>query len=367
MEWAIAVVDSLDEAVLVVDRALRVRFRNAAATERFGRGEDLRSLLTGVRLLDPFRGWSKELEGALSEGARTAFDGVIAGEGELASRLVKIHCAPLHESRGRGSVALIRIESVGVVNADTVRARDMDASQRLASLGKLSARVAHELNNPLDGILRYVNLSLRMIGDATESKLKTYLTECRVGLQRMARIIGDLLAYSRRNDAEEEIAIQDVIEQAVRQHAAAARDARVVVALDLHGSSAPGVQGSRLLQVCSNLVRNAIDAMPDGGRLTVTHAVVGEEAVIEVSDTGPGLPKGDEHRVFEPFFTTKPLGKGTGLGLSICRDFVTEMGGSIHASNRPNGGAVFTVRLPASSRTQPPSPPATERGSESSQ
>lgn len=364
-DWSIAIVDSLTDAVLVVDRALRVLFRNATAAERFGLGEDLRSLLAGVRFLDAFRGWSQEMERALTQGVGAAFDGVAAWKGCSTPCLVRVHCAPLSEPMGQGAMVLIRVENIDALSADAASPEDADGSRRLASLGKLSAQVAHELNNPLDGILRYVNLSLRMIGDTTESKLRTYLTECRAGLQRMARIISDLLAYSRRNDAEPEVAaVQDVIEQAVRQHAAAARDARVVVALDLHGQAASCVRGSRLFQVCSNLIRNAIDAMPDGGRLTVTHAVIGEDVMIEVADTGSGLPKGDEHRVFEPFFTTKPLGKGTGLGLSICRDFVAEMGGSIHASNGRQGGAVFTVRFPVSPQRRPNGPMPIERSSE---
>ena len=110
----------------------------------------------------------------------------------------------------------------------------------------------------------------------------------------------------------------------------------------------PAVRGSRLYQVCGNLIKNAIDAMPDGGRLAVTAGMVDDEVVIRVADTGVGLPD-EVDKVFEPFFTTKAAGKGTGLGLAICKDFVEDMHGAITAAPGEEGGAVFTIRIPISS------------------
>jgi len=224
--------------------------------------------------------------------------------------------------------------------------QQQDVSRRLASLGKLAARVAHELNNPLDGILRYINLALRIVGDAPQPKLKAYLAESRIGLMRMVQIIGDLLEYSRATSGEfDEVGINEVIEEAIRASAAAAEENHVVVAADFQTPAMPTVRGSRLYQVCCNLFRNAIDAMPSGGRLTVTSGIVDDEVIIRVADTGIGLPEPIE-KVFEPFFTTKPPGKGTGLGLAICKDFIEDMQGTITASHADNGGAVFTVRIP---------------------
>ena len=163
---------------------------------------------------------------------------------------------------------------------------------------------------------------------------------------RMVQIIGDLLEISRCTEGEfDNVCINRVIEQAIQAHAATAEDNKVVVAADFHSLEMPSIRGGRLFQVLGNLIKNALDAMPEGGRLTITSGVTGGEVVIQVCDTGGGLSHPPE-TIFEPFFTTKAPGEGTGLGLAISRDFMEVMGGTLAAANQPNGGAVFTVRLP---------------------
>jgi signal transduction histidine kinase len=216
----------------------------------------------------------------------------------------------------------------------------------LTSLGKLASRVAHELNNPLDGILRYVNLALRLVDQSPDPKLKSYLSESRAGLMRMIQIVGDLLEFSRVGDGLFEAAsVNDVIEQAIKAVVAQAEAANVMISADFQTQQMPQTSGSRLYQVCLNLLKNAIEAMPAGGRLSVTSGQLANDVVIRIEDTGTGLPIPPE-KVFEPFFTTKPPGKGTGLGLAICKDFVEDMHGSITAANGAERGAVFTVRIP---------------------
>lgn len=234
-----------------------------------------------------------------------------------------------------------------------VRARvtaDEDAGEiaaRLASMGKLAARVAHELNGSLDGVIRFVNLSLRLAGEAGEPRMVSYLSQSRKGLLRMAGMVTDLLAYSRGTAGWREApGVHQVIEEAIRSHAIAAEAARVIVAVDAERSDLPVLSGSRLLQVCSNLIRNAIDAMPQGGRLTIRYGLVGGRVNLRFEDTGLGLPEPVE-QVFELFFTTKAPGQGTGLGLAICREFIEGMGGTISAERGAQGGAVFTISLPA--------------------
>ena len=107
--------------------------------------------------------------------------------------------------------------------------------------------------------------------------------------------------------------------------------------------------GSNLFQVFCNLIKNAVDAMPDGGTLTITTAAWSTgEVVVSFEDTGMGLPENAE-QIFEPFFTTKPSGQGTGLGLAICKDIIEKYNGRILAENRPEGGARFTVVVPVES------------------
>jgi len=151
----------------------------------------------------------------------------------------------------------------------------------------------------------------------------------------------------------EETGINELIEQAIKTCTAAADANRVVVTADFQTESMPKVRGGRLYQVWCNLIRNAIDAMPGGGRLAITSGLVEGDVVIRVADTGVGLPEPVE-KVFEPFYTTKPVGKGTGLGLAICKELVEGMQGTISATNVASGGAVFTVRIPVSALSATP-------------
>jgi len=304
-------------------------------------------VLAPVCFLDVFDGWSALLRRVLDAGETLRFQCALTPLHAPSAVLATLHCLPLRErGAARTNHAVIRLEQEA--RQDAVLDR-LEVSGRLAALGKLAACVAHELNNPLDGILRYINLAMRVADDAPGSKLKSYLAESRTGLMRMLQIIGDLLEFSRATDGEfDGMNINEVVEQAMRGSASAADAAGVTIAADFQTRDMPAVRGSRVYQVCCNLIKNAIDAMPHGGRLSVTTGVIGGDVVIRVADTGVGLPEPVE-KVFEPFFTTKEPGKGTGLGLAICKDFVEDLGGNITAAQGESRGAVFTVRIPLKS------------------
>lgn len=212
--------------------------------------------------------------------------------------------------------------------------------------GQLVARVAHELNNPLDGILRYLNLAIRRLDNADEPKVVDYLLESRKGLLRMAQILRELLAYTRGGrPADEPVAIDHVVEEALRTLQDQAAERGVAITASYRDRRLPTVVGPTLLQVCCNLIKNALEAMPEGGMLTVTTGLIGDEVVIRFEDTGVGLPPAID-RIFEPFFTTKGASGGTGLGLAISKDYIERLGGVLIAGRRDGGGAVFTIRLP---------------------
>lgn len=228
-----------------------------------------------------------------------------------------------------------------------------NSTEHLAAVGRLAARVAHELNNPLDGSLRYINLVRRILGDDADPRVADYLEQAAVGLKRMARIVGELLEFSRSHaDYRETGDVCAMVEDAIRMHTAQADRQSVVIAASFQQGDMPAMDGGRLLQVFSNLIKNAIDAMPGGGCLTVTTGVCDGDVVIRFEDTGPGVGE-DAERIFEPFYTTKPPGEGTGLGLAICRDYVRQMGGEIAACNGPQQGAVVTVTIPISEQQTP--------------
>ncbi len=370
------VLDCLGFGLLVVNPDGAIRYRNSVAAARLPDGRDLQTVFGPARVSEPFDGWLEEIARIVRTGVAVRFACVWPPAGEGPPPTATLRCSPLRTpSPTRGDAAPSHTPSLttgdaaegqadqtdvdGVViliedgaEQDLLEKR-FDVTQRLASLGQLAARVAHELNNPLDGILRYINLAIRVAGDSSEPKLRTYLAESRTGLIRMLQIIGDLLEFSRTTNGEfDEANVNEVVEQSIKSTSSAADDNQVVVAADFHTQDMPAVRGSRLYQVCCNLMKNAIDAMPDGGRLVITTALVDDNVVIEVADTGVGLPAAVE-RLFEPFYTTKEPGKGTGLGLAICKDFIEDMKGTITAGPGEGGGAVFTVCIPVGSCHRP--------------
>jgi two-component system, NtrC family, sensor kinase len=219
--------------------------------------------------------------------------------------------------------------------------------EKLASVGRLAAGVAHEIGNPLAAILGLTEL-LRA-GDAAPDQAAEFLARIHGETERIHRIIRDLLDFSRRDP--EDVAGQSAdLAQAVADAVNLVRPQKesqqieIAVALAAH---LPRVQGPqhRLTQVLLNLLLNAVDALGGRGRIEISAERADDECVLCVSDDGPGLPDEVLARLFEPFTTTKPPGKGTGLGLAVCHALVEGMGGTIRAENRPDRGARFEVRL----------------------
>jgi len=231
--------------------------------------------------------------------------------------------------------------------------RRLATSERLASVGRLAANVAHELNNPLDGILRLVGLARRTAEAATDERVDRYLAEAHKGLMRMVGIVRDLLEYARSTSrTETPSAIADILTDVAASATPAAErvGVRIITACD---PGLPPLRSGSLYQVMLNLVKNAVEAMPGGGGdVTVQARCDADALVLEVADSGPGIAPEHLPHVFEPFYTTKS-GQGTGLGLAISKDLVEKQGGTLTASNQPGGGAVFTVRIPIAVRGRP--------------
>jgi signal transduction histidine kinase len=221
-------------------------------------------------------------------------------------------------------------------------------SEKLVSLGQLAAGAAHEINNPLTAILGFSDL---LADDMTlPEKARNTASKIREQARRTKTLVGNLLSFARQVPAERTLLdINTVATNAVQLRGLDLRSGKSRIEMQLE-SVLPGVRGdgNQLMQVFFNIVNNAIDAMEatgNGGVLTVKTTRDRGNVIILFSDTGPGLK--EPHRVFDPFYTTKPVGKGTGLGLSICFGIVQEHAGKIFCYNRPEGGAVFRVELPA--------------------
>jgi signal transduction histidine kinase len=239
----------------------------------------------------------------------------------------------------------------------------MIQTEKLVSLGQLAAGAAHEINNPLTGILGYSELLADdpTIGD----RQRVVADKIRQLARRIKTLVTSLLSFARRVPAEKShLDLNQVLMSALHLSNLDLRGKRIEIET-FADMELPPVRGdaNQILQVFFNLMDNAVDALEEvgGGKLMIRTSHDDEKVTIEFSDSGPGIKH--PHQVFDPFFTTKPVGKGTGLGLSICYGIVQEHGGRIECFNRTEGGATFVVELPIASAapdTTPAAPASTD-------
>jgi signal transduction histidine kinase len=220
-------------------------------------------------------------------------------------------------------------------------------SEKLSLVGQLAAGIAHEINNPLGSILGYAQAAaLRLKG---EGPLAEPLAAIEEEARRCRKLVQDLLAFSRQDGPLlEEISLDEVVAGVLGMVAAQARLNSISLTSELNLPEKVRADRSEVEQIVVNLCSNALDAMPKGGRLTVRTRPERGRALVEVEDTGPGIPPELRERIFEPFFTTKARGRGTGLGLALAQQIAQRHGGDISVSSEPGKGSVFTVSLPLS-------------------
>jgi signal transduction histidine kinase len=226
--------------------------------------------------------------------------------------------------------------------------RELAQSQRLALAGQMAASVAHQVGTPLTVISGYVQLlrARQDEGSPDGERLRTVQEQ----IARVTAIVQSLLDQTRRPAPDLRPQASGAIVEGLAELVRPSLVGRGVV-LDLAvepGLPTVDVDGAQLEQALLNLVTNAIDAMPDGGRLTLAARREGDGVALVVTDSGPGIPADDLARVFDPLFTTKPPGKGTGLGLPILREMVEAQHGSVRLESRPGEGTTAIVRLPRS-------------------
>jgi len=226
--------------------------------------------------------------------------------------------------------------------------RQLAQSEKMSALGQLISGVAHELNNPLTGVIGYSQL---LLGTNCDDETKRMLTIVNNEAGRCHRIVDNLLHFAREYEPKKEcIQINDVIQSTLDLKRYQIRVDNIQVELHLSGDI-PETMGDphHMQQVFMNIVNNAHQAMLDhsgSGRLTVETELRDDDIIIRFKDTGPGIPEDVMDSIFDPFFTTKPEGKGTGLGLSICRALVEDHGGRIYVESNIGAGTTFTIELP---------------------
>jgi len=226
-------------------------------------------------------------------------------------------------------------------------------AEKLASLGALAAGVAHEINNPLGTIALYAQMTLDEPGENNENRREN-LGIILKHSTKAGQIVRNLLEFARRTELEmKPMGINAVLEDVISMTGHQAELQQVDVIEELR-PDVPTIVGDadKLRQVFVNIVINGLQAMPEGGRLTVTSSVApgGQAVQVSIADTGRGIPQDKIDRIFDPFFTTKETGKGTGLGLSVSHGIIEQHKGGITVESTPGKGTTFTVTIPAASR-----------------
>lgn len=236
--------------------------------------------------------------------------------------------------------------------AEIVRAQEqLVNAEKLASLGRMAAGVAHELNSPLTGILTFAHLIKNRIPPENRQDIED-INVIIEQAERCSKIVRGLLGFSRRAESEKvKTNINDLIENTLSMVKNQSKFYNIKFNINL-GQDLPEVliDSNQIQQVFLNLLLNAADAMEDKGEITIATRMAegnGRRFIeIEFTDTGPGIPESIKDKIFEPFFTTKPTGKGTGLGLSVCYGIIKKHKGEIFVKSEYGHGASFFVRLP---------------------
>ncbi len=291
-----------------------------------------RALLLGVTLLD---GGLVLLFGALF--IRRVVD-PLSALAQAARRVGEGHLdePPVPVTTSGDEIALVTERFNQMTRSLREQRETLVQQEKLATVGRLAAGVAHEVGNPLAAILGYADLLIATARPDDKDMLQRIHKET----ERISAIIADLLDYSRPvTGAVEPVRLKDTVDAAVSLLRPQARFRDVTVDNRVDARLSASANDSRLLQLFINLFLNAADAMGEKGTITVDAAAVGERVEVTVRDQGPGVPAADHAKIFDPFFTTKDPGQGTGLGLAVSRAIAEAYGGELKLVESASGAA----------------------------
>ena len=330
--------DSLQEAILVISPAHTILYHNAAAQEFLGLPENaaalpVEKLLPGLNLnlllsdsgIGSRKSMRQELELTYPE-----------------PRIVQMYALPI--DREDAPYALI----LNDITATMERAADMAESERSKAVSILAAEVAHEIGNPLNSLYLHLQFLQRLLKnpDANLADATQEVSEARSEVERLDAIINQFLhALRPGKPVFETLDLKSLVLDSLNFMRQEITDRKIQLEF-YWGEDVPQVKGdaSQLKQAFYNLARNAMQAMPTGGRLTVRCSADDNFVMLSVSDSGCGIKPENMQKIFRPFFTTKNA--GTGLGLMIVERIVREHGGSLAVDSRENAGTTFTISLP---------------------
>ena len=341
---------TIQEGVLVIDNEGRLLYANHAAEKMTG-VEFARS--KGRSVLRMLREWDWE---HLLDVPKTENDWarMVTREVEISypeHRFVSVYAAPLNKQDWVDKGVLIILRDVTHERAQEASALE---SERSNAVKLLAAGVAHEIGNPLNALTIHLQLLSRELGDVPDEALRTSLSDlvnvARTEVERLDAIISQFLRALRPSKP---VLVPEqpteVLEETLKLLKTEFENRRIKVSVDIP-AAVPEVRldRSQIKQVFFNLIKNALEAMPDGGALKIVFGVGDAFVEIAFSDTGKGISPDELGRVFEPYHTTKA--KGTGLGLMIVQRIIEDHGGEIELSSKPNEGTCFKIRLPRNER-----------------
>jgi signal transduction histidine kinase len=339
-EGIVGKVAKLKEPVFVDDISRDVRFKNFKSRSSYKTPSFLCApLLIKDELLGVINIADKKSGQKFTKNELQLLD-FLSSQIALNYRRIQLHQKLKHIVREKESLE----DRLGKTDRETQDLkRQIIIHEKLATIGKLAGGIAHEFNNPLDGVMRYTNLCL----EHTENEVvRGYLLEIKQGLNRMAKIVRNLLACSRNDaPAKQKIHLSTVLDHAL-----------IGIQSDLAGKTIkiereipndlPLILDLGMERVLSNLLRNAADAIHDKGKIKTKATFKKPNLTIAITDNGVGINAEDLQKIFEPFFTTKDIDKGCGLGLTITSEIVKSYNGKIDVESNPGRGTTFTVTLP---------------------
>jgi two-component system, NtrC family, sensor kinase len=259
--------------------------------------------------------------------------------------VLNIALAPLQDTQGQTG-ALVVLEDV---TARITMEEQLQQREKLSSIGLLAAGVAHEVNTPLTGVSSYTQMLLGMLNE--NDPKHALLQKVRTQAERATNIVNNLLNFSRTGSAEEfgEIDVARVLDDTLQLLEPQLRRSQIEI-VRVYGNDAPEAYGNagKLQQVFTNLILNARDAIPDGGRITVSTGTAEDGSLVaEIADTGIGIAPENVAKIYDPFYTTKGVGQGTGLGLAVSYGIIQEHAGRITVESEPGQGTAFRITLPS--------------------
>ena len=334
--------ENANDVIYTLDTEQRFTYVNSKIEAWGYRKDDLLGRPYLALLSKRHRG--KRLKSTLDIGAKQVYEvEVVTRTGE--PRAVMVSVSPLHAVEG----AILGVLGIARDMTETKKLeQQIRSSEKLASVGRLAAGVAHEINNPLGGVLNCL-YNLRK-GALSPSRQEEYRVSMEDGVRRVQAIVRQLLDFSQQHEPAFALTdIHHVVDRVLVLTTHLFAPNRIVLETRF-GQGLPNVMVDRHMieQVLMNLVLNAVQAMKDGGMLTIRTSVAEGVCLIEVCDTGSGIPPAVLPRIFDPFFTTKSEGEGTGLGLSVSLGIVERHGGKILVDSEVGKGTIFTLCLPVS-------------------